>query len=220
MKTEMAFKRGLGSWDGIDAAADAAVLAHTAATSIHTPDINTLPEEGRQSDTTGFLSKEFRFQPRRSEALIISRLSDQINKLVTHIFGEADRSIERFYKNAALENGGHDFSRLSGEELEAAILSIQRSIYLAADQVSQLYNDAYFASRVQEDEYWESYRKPVDGDQKDRQAFAYRETKDSRYFYYYRFMLYKRLSDRLNSLKDLLKTLEFFRSRALKDRIF
>jgi len=104
-------------------------------------------------------------------------------------------------------------------ELERMILLIQKVVYLSNELVTKLYQDAYFADRVQQDEYWTAYKelegtKPTIGD---RQAYAYEKSQDSRFYYYYLFMLWRRLNEKLESLKSLQRTLEFSRSRTSKE---
>ena len=115
------------------------------------------------------------------------------------------------------------FSKGEPVDLERIILTVQKVIYLATDTVAELYNDAYFADRVQQDEYWSAYKR-YEGKGKatvgDRQAHAYEVTRDSRFYYYYRFLLWKRLSEKLSALSALQKTLEWFRSRSIKERPF
>lgn len=210
-------RKGLNNWD---AAKDAA-MGSGLETSLAIPDADAL-NDTEQSGTTEFLAKRMRYNPRREEREILDKLSDQNEKLMSQSYGKIDKAVASFFDK--LDAAG-DISNLEAVELERMILDIQRVIYLATDVVSSLYNDAYFADRIQQDEFWQAYRaddidglaKPTQGD---RNAYAYSMSRDARFYYYYNFLLWKRLSDKMGSLRDLQKTLEFFRSRSLKDRPF
>jgi hypothetical protein len=206
----MTLRKGLNSWD---AARDAAMGTGLDA-SIDIPNDQSL-NMTEQSGTLDFLSHSMRLEPRREEAGVVSKLNEQIQTLMRQSYGDIDDTIEEFFERV------QDFNKMEVLELERTILSIQGVIYLATDVVTSLYNDAYFADRVQQDEYWAAY-KSLDGKATigDRQAHAYEATRDSRFFYYYSYLLWKRMSEKLSALRDLQKTLEWFRSRTQKDRPF
>lgn len=176
---------------------------------------DTLTDE-EPTSTLEFLGRFIRFKPRTNEEFVVNKIKNEIDTFITHFFAETDSAIAFYYKN--LEEGQYDVTRMDPLEIERLILSIQKTVYQASDLVAELYNDAYFADRVQQDEYWEAYRQPMSGTKDDRQAYAYQETRDSRWYFYLRYMLWRRLSERLSTLKELQKTVEFHRSRTQKDR--
>lgn len=213
-------RKGLGNWD---AAKDAAMAAGLGS-SLELVAEETFNDRD-QSGTLAFLSHTMRLQPRSEEAGVLDKLTTQINKLMLHAYGDIDQVVAHFYDQL------QEFNKMEPVELERAILQIQKVIYLATDTVSSLYNDAYFADRVQQDEYWAAYRglapeETEDGSARpsgkvtigDRQAYAYAKTRDSRFYYYYRYLVWRRLSEKLSALRDLQKTLEWFRSRSIKDK--
>jgi hypothetical protein len=207
-------RKGLNSWE---AAKDSA-MERSLESSMDTPAAEML-NDTEQSGTLDFLAHQIRFEPRAQEKAILDKMDEQIDRLLAITYQDIDESVAHFYQTlSSVEN---DFSRLTSVELERMILQIQRIIYLATDTVSSLYNDAYWADRVQQDEYWNAYRE-LDGKATigDRQSHAYGKTQDSRFYYYLRYMIWKRMSDRMSALRDLQKTLEFFRSRTIKDKPF
>ena len=212
MGSSMALRKGLGSWES---AKDAAMGSGLGA-SVDIPSEQSF-NETEQSGTLDFLSHSMRLQPRQEEAGVVDKLAEQIDMLMQRSYGDIDSSIEAFFKKL------EDFNKVEPVELERIILTVQKVIYLATDTVAELYNDAYFADRVQQDEYWSAYKR-YEGKGKatvgDRQAHAYEVTRDSRFYYYYRFLLWKRLSEKLSALSALQKTLEWFRSRSIKERPF
>lgn len=173
-------------------------------------------EERDLSNTDAFLVHRMRLELRKQEKEVINRLQNQSDELIRTTYGDIDKFIERYY--GLIESVGYDITRIDQLELERLILSIQKTVYTASDVVSQLYNDAYIADRIQQDEYWDAYKEPATGTKDDRQAFAYGKTRDSRFYYYYRYMTWKALFEKLNALRELQKTLEFHRSRIQRDR--
>lgn len=176
------------------------------------PDLSTT----EQSGTLDFLAHLMRLEPRASERPILEKLNAQIDDYIAMAYGGVDDAIERFFKKINLDD--NSFSQIEPIELERIILQIQKTIYSVTEFVSNLYNEAYFSDRIQQDEYWSAYREADLKTKDDKQAFAYHKTKDSRFYYYYRYMIWKRMSEKLSSLKDMQKTLEFFRTRTQKDR--
>lgn len=173
-------------------------------------------EEQEMSNTDAFLVHRMRLELRKQEKEVINKLQAQSDALIQKTYGDIDQFINRYY--TLIESVGYDITRIDPLELERLILSIQKTVYLASDTVSQLYNDAYIADRIQQDEYWDAYKEPATGTKDDRQAFAYGKTRDSRFYYYYRYMTWKTLFEKLNGLRELQKTLEFHRSRIQRDR--
>lgn len=176
------------------------------------PDLSTT----EQSGTLDFLAHLMRLEPRASERPILEKLNAQIDDYIAMAYQGVDDAIERFFKRINLDD--NSFSQIEPIELERIILQIQKTIYSVTEFVSNLYNEAYFSDRIQQDEYWSAYREADLKTKDDKQAFAYHKTKDSRFYYYYRYMIWKRMSEKLSSLKDMQKTLEFFRTRTQKDR--
>lgn len=209
-------KRGLGNWDALKEVGDNA-MGDGLDSSLDVP-VEEALNDTEQSGTLEFLKKRMRFNPRQTEQDILDKLNGQLDRLIGHSYGDIDQTIDKFF--ARLEELG-DFSKLEPVELERMILELQKVIYQATDVVSALYNDAYFADRVQQDEFWSAYR-TLDGKvtMGDRNAYAYSESQDSRFFYYYSFLLWRRMHDKLAALREFQKTLEWFRSRSIKDKPF
>lgn len=222
MGNQPTFRRGLGNWD---LAKDAA-MASGLDSSLSITDYDTF-NVTEQSGTLEFLAHRLRLEPRSAEAGVLDKLNSQIELLMNKSYSDIDHTVDDIYDKL------QDFSKMEPMELERAILTIQKTIFLATDTVSSLYNDAYFADRVQQDEYWAAYaelgpEESEDGASRktgkvtigDRQAYAYEKTRDARFYYYYTYLLWRRLSEKLSSLRELQKTLEWFRSRTQRDKAF
>lgn len=206
------FRKGLGDWDSVKDNAMGSGLNSSLDISAQ----NTF-NDIEQSKTLDFLQHRLRLQPRSAEAGVIDKLNEQIDKIMIHNYGDIDEVVDKFFTK--MEEHG----RMEPAELEHMILMIQRVVYTANDVVVGLYQDAYLADRVQQDEYWAAFKAP-EKDEKvtkitigDRQAYAYEKSQDSRFYYYYMFLLWRRVSEKLSTLKDLQRTLEFSRSRTSKE---
>lgn len=196
--------------------------------------------EGKEREYRKFLEEGIRYEPRQEEANIISRIEKEVEKMMGDLFGWADEALEEFYASVrvpvlddkgipVLEEGQfvwekddwgrpkEDWSKLNGQDVETAIMVLQRVINKATDEVSRFYAMTMLAEQIQDDAYYEGYRKPVEGTVRDREAAGRRASYDERYHYLYLYWVWKRLSSKLESLKQTKKDLEFARHRYLKD---
>lgn len=183
-------------------------------------DDDSLPT-GPQTDILGFLDEHIRYEPRRSEANIIARIEATVEDVLDNLFGEAEVALSSLYDSVRVvgDDGQavEDWSRVDGMDLERTIMTLQRVIVSATDAVGKLYARTLFAQNVKDDEYWEAYRSVIDGTINDRTAAAFRATKDSRYYFFYNYWVWKRAADMLEAYKTLKRDLEFMRSRLMKD---
>jgi len=209
MEKTATLRKGLGNWESArDAAMGSGLnssMDMSAAQSFN---------EAEQSGTLDFLAHRMRMQPRSQESGIIAKLDEQIDVLMTRNYGDIDEVISKFFEK--LESS----SKMEAAELERVILSIQKFIYVGTDMVTNLYQDAYFADRVQQDEYWTAYRSndlPNRSTIGDRQAYAYDRSQDARWYYYFVYLIWRRIDEKLKTLKDLQRTLEFSRNRSSKE---
>jgi hypothetical protein len=188
-------------------------------------------EEALEIDT--FLAQGIRMEPRASEAAIIAKIQGAIAEMIKPTFEQADRVLEEFYESVRIfdidratgertprrhADGRYveDWANLSRQDVEAAIWGLQRCILSLETRVSDLYMRTQFAHNVWDDEYQERYRAPVEGTVHDRTASARRATKDSRYYYLFTYWLWKLTADRVRSLTDTRRIIEFHAQRDLR----
>lgn len=193
----MAFKKGLQDW----------TAARNAFTDF---------SEAEQSENSETVEDSQWLNTPKVEGPEVRQLNEQVDKLMDLAFGNIDDNVKKFFDTMESKED-NDFSRMEPLELERLILSIQKAIYVASGIVAERYNAAYWSDRIQQDEYWKAYREPKSVKAKeDRQSYAMEQTREERFAYYIRFMLWRRLSEKLNSLKDLCRTLEFYQQRNSK----
>lgn len=172
-----------------------------------------------------FLSKGVRFQPRNDEAEILERIEQHIQDNLGEGFERADRIIDHLREMTSKKMASDDgvvyaversFDRMTGQDYEVAIYDLGFIIYDLQKVVSKLYMQAQLAYNIWDDEYWENYNK-ADGDTiNDKIAVARKNTKSSRYRYFFTYYYWKIVSSRLDQLVEMRKMIEFSSQRQLR----
>ena len=90
---------------------------------------------------------------------------------------------------------------ISPDEADRLFLNLQSAIVAIEEEVTRHYLKAQFSWYKLDDKYWEAWRKPTNGTQKDLEAVAKAETKEDRYFYFVQYAAWRIISDKVNSLK-------------------
>lgn len=184
------------------------------------------PGEEDPLDIIDFLEKDFRFEPRKAEKMVLDRIEAKVQELAGPVLEESDRVLERFYDvvkvevdpdtGEILDQPVEDWSQLTGQDTEAAIWGLQRVITELGRDVAKMYMNAQFAYNVWDDAYWENYQKPIEGTINDRIAYARRHTKQERYYYFYMYYMWRIVNSRFKQLVNTKKDIEFSAQRAMK----
>lgn len=203
------------------------------------------PEEDEQFELHNFFRNDFRWEPRAAESEILETIEERASKFADELFQSADQALEEFYASIRVpviewtpagempkmdENNNlvwevdqfgeyvENWDNLTGQDCEAAIFRLQRVVSIVQPELSKLYIRAQFSYNVWDDEYWEAYRRPVDGTQSDRTARARRDTRDSRYFYMLQYSFWRIVHDRLQDVIQVKRDIENYVNRRLRDR--
>lgn len=190
-----------------------------------------------------FFRSKMRLTPRKAEGNIIRRIEDTVESLIDNLYSEADIALERFYSRVRVpvmvrndegdlvvkkidgkpqykkdEYGQYieDWKTIDGYELEGVIFTLQRIIGEVGDEVAKLYARAVMADKTRNDEYYQAWRKVTDGLKDDKVAYALEQSQESRWFYVFNFLIWHRLNQKLENLKETKKSLEFFRTRSVQ----
>lgn len=173
-------------------------------------------------DTYRFLRDGLKLAPVPEEQLVIDRIEERVQQFEEQLFAESTRIIDKFYDSVTVVQADgtktRDWNELTGQDCEEALWSLNYELLKASDEVSKLYNLAQFAYNVWDDTYYEHYTKPIEGTQNDRTAFAKKKTKEERYYYMYVYWVYKRVKDRLDSIKQIKRDIEQSLQRRISDR--
>lgn len=144
---------------------------------------------------------------------IIDELYESFRKVELNSHGQVIRDHQGRMKYQKDEFGNHveDFSALTGQDIEKALLDLQRERFVTSQQVAELLLEANFAHFSYKDEYWEKYESVLDGTNPIREAKANRETKQSKYFSYFRYYVWYRTNEFNKELDNLVRILEKIR---------
>lgn len=110
-----------------------------------------------------------------------------------------------------------NFDLLTGQDVEEAILKLQRDKIEAAQQVNSLFLEALFAKHLFDDEFHERYESLLDGTIADRTARATRDTKQAKYFAFFKFYLYQQADVIGKEVENLARILERVRQWRVND---
>lgn len=141
---------------------------------------------------------------------IIDVLYDSFRSVELNQHGIAitDHKGRHVYEKDQHGNPVEDFSSLTGQDIEKALLDLQREKLVTSQQVAELLLEANFAHFSYKDEYWEEYESVIDGTNPIREAKANRKTKESKYFSYFRYYIWYRANEFGKELDNLMRILE------------
>ena len=144
---------------------------------------------------------------------IIDELYESFRKVEINSNGIAVRDAQGRlqYKKDEIGNYIEDFADLTGQDIEKALLDIQRERFVTSQMIAELLLEANFAHFVYKDEFWEKYESILDGTNPLREAKANRETKQSKYFSYFRYYVWYRANEFNKELDNLTRILERIR---------
>lgn len=104
-----------------------------------------------------------------------------------------------------------DWSRLTGQDIEACLLDLSRLKLIMSQQLTELLSEAVFAKHIYDDAYQEGYASLIEGTQGDRNARASRESRVDKYHAFFRYYLYAQAEAFMRELGDLMRRLERIR---------
>jgi len=110
-----------------------------------------------------------------------------------------------------------DFSSLSGQDVEIALLKIARDKLEANTKVRELFQEALFSKHIWDDAFHERYEALLEGTIKDREARATRDTKKFKYHAYFTYFVYHLADGIFDEVSDLARILERIRQWRLQD---
>lgn len=187
------------------------------------------------------VSERIQFKWKDYDRATVAQIKAASKLACDDIFGELLDTIDRFYAsfrqprlNAAgvtlidernrivWETDEHgrfvdNFENLTGQDVEEAILQLQRDKIAAAQQVNDLFLEALFAKHVYDDFFHERYEALLDGTIADRNARATRDTKQEKYQAFFRFYLYQQADVLFKEIENLTRILERVRQWRVSD---
>ena len=90
---------------------------------------------------------------------------------------------------------------LNADEADRLFLNLQSAITAIEEEVTRRYLKAQYSYYMLDDKYWNAWRKPTGGTQKDLEAVAKLETREDRQFYFVQYAAWRMINDKVQSLK-------------------
>jgi hypothetical protein len=144
---------------------------------------------------------------------IIDELYDSFRKVELNQYDlpKYDHHGRHIYQKDENDNPIEDFSLLTGQDIEKALMDLQQERFVTSQYVAELLLEANFAHFSYKDEFWEKYESLLDGTNPLREAKANRDTKQAKYHSYFRYYVWYRVNEFSKELENLMRILEKIR---------
>jgi hypothetical protein len=110
-----------------------------------------------------------------------------------------------------------DFTALSGQDIEIALLKIYRDKLDVVVRVRELFQEALFSKNTYDDAWHDRYESLIEGTIKDREARADRDTKQFKYHAYFTHYVWNLADGLLDEVNNLTKILERIRQWGINE---
>ena len=135
----------------------------------------------------------------------------------THVMGGQEMALldakgRQVYKRDESGRLVEDYSQLTGQDFEEAILALERLRLEIKPRISQLLADAVYAKHTAGDFHDDVYWKTVDGTINDRTARANRDSRPDRYHAFFRWALWQTSKDFFDEISQFLIYLDKIRT--------
>jgi hypothetical protein len=183
--------------------------------------------ENLTADQLGSIFDKIRFSWRPEDSTILTRLKAHVDEEFADNFADAVEVLDRFYASMRVpqthvidgqvmpvldaqrrqvwvlnERGRpkEDYSLLTGQDLEEAILGLERVRLAVVPRVSELLSDAIFAKMGAGDIHDDTWDKVMDGTMGDKSARSNRDNRVERYHAFFRYSLWLMSKDFLDEI--------------------
>ena len=184
-----------------------------------------------------FLEHEWRFNPTNQEATVIAEIQKAIEANVGDLFRDADDVLDRFYDSVRVydvdqqtgdkiarqyANGRYveNWSTLRKEVAEETVHSLQRVIIRLGIESTEAEMRMKMAYSVWDDDFNQHYREAGHSTIPGNTAIAREQSRDSRYYYLFTYWYWRTIADRLKTLQETRKMLEFHIQRDARNGSF
>lgn len=191
-----------------------------------------LEEESKSLPDRKKLFTKLEFRWSKSDFLILEQIRGACEKVVEEQLGSYGRILDELYEQSRvlkLNDSGlparnregrlvfekdefgnfiYDWSRVDGVQIESSIMRLAELGVEVSTKISGLLHEAIFARHIYDDEYQDSYRSLLDGTQGDRNAYAARESRQAKYFAFYKFCLWDSAERLQREIRNFQRVLE------------
>lgn len=195
------------------------------------PITDVLDEDPLGKDNASVFSR-MRFSWRSHDREILTRIRAAADSMFVELFADAISVLDTFYASLRVpeltdsgsprigpdgrqvflrdERGNYieHLGQLTGQDLDQAVLDLQRVLLAVTTQVEDLMLEALMAHNVARDVADDAWFSMVEGTQGDRTARANRESRKDRWHAFFRFYLHRRAKSFLDELNAFARRLD------------
>ncbi len=186
------------------------------------------------ADEKSHILTKIRFAWRPTDQEILQRIRAASDATFLELFAEAITVIDDFYATMRVPEAqgpdgrplwkideqtgrpAEDLSQLTGQDVDKAILDLQRILMSVSTEVNHLMLEAVAAHHIAKDIYDDSWGSVIEGTQGDRTARSNRAARVDRWHAHFRFCLYSTAKTFLDEINAFLKRLDNIAYREMR----
>jgi len=200
-----------------------------------------LPQDVLAQERIGIFTK-IRFAWGAQDKAILDRVSAAANSVFFELYGDVIAVIDDFYASmrvpdvtehgtTRIDSSGRivwkldehdhpveDISQLTGQDIETAILRLQRLMLEIAPRIDELMREAVYAHHVSRDTHDDAWFSSIEGTQGDRTARSNQASRIDRYHAYFRYCLYSAADSFHKEVQQFIRRLENVRYRQTRSQ--
>jgi hypothetical protein len=194
----------------------------------------------RETRRSIFAKIEFRW--RASDEKILDQIRAGVDAMFGHMYSDMKHIVDAFYAEMRVpvvdpesgvvktdsrgrvqfqkDSSGkdvEDWSQMTGQDIESALLNIERLKLDLAPRVNALLNEAVFARHIADDSFHDSYLELVEGTVGDRNAHASQKSREDKYQAFYRYYLWSNAESFMKEMSNFTRVLERVRYWRIDD---
>lgn len=191
------------------------------------------PDESLDSDRGYIFANRIRFAWKHDDEELLERIRKSADHLFAELFADAVETIDRLYASMRIpryvgpdgrtvwetDDQGRPIERidqLTGQDMDQAILDLERIVLTITPEVNQLRLEALFAQNAAKDAFDDAF--PPSGLADDRTARANRSSRQDRWSAYWRYYIYSTANVFYQEVKQFIRRLENVRYRQMQSQ--
>jgi len=138
-----------------------------------------------------FAVRAFTWKTKPEDLAMLDTIERVVDEFMREYIDPAEVIIARFNTDKSMND----------DEADRLFLNLQSAITAIEEEVTRRYLKAQYSYYMLDDKYWNAWRKPTGGTQKDLEAVAKMETREDRQFYFVQYAAWRMINDKVQSLK-------------------
>jgi len=138
-----------------------------------------------------FAVRAFTWKTKPEDLAMLETIERVVDEFMRDYVDPAEVIIARFNTDKSITE----------DEADRLFLNLQSAITAIEEEVTRRYLKAQYSYYMLDDKYWDAWRKPTGGTQKDLEAVAKLETREDRQFYFVQYAAWRMINDKVQSLK-------------------